>query len=638
MKRLVIFALALCTYTALVYAGEQPETSLSGNSILVEAESFADKGGWSVDQQFMDQMGSPYLLAHGMGKPVADAVTTVEIPQAGEWRIYARTYNWTSPWTGNPGPGKFRIKVGGKTVKNILGSEGDRWGWQYAGSIRLKAGETTLALTDLTGFDGRCDAIYMTMDPEKGPVDETGEASLDSFRAASMEKAAEEADAASFDFVVVGGGVAGMCAAVAAARLGCDVALVNDRPVLGGNNSSEVRVHLGGYSEVGPHEGLGRMIREFGHTIKGNAQPASNYEDGKKQAFIDGQENVTLYANFRAVKVKTDGNRITAVLIQHVETGEMHWLEAPLFSDCTGDGTIGYLAGAHWTTGREARAEYGESLAPEKADSMVMGASVQWYSEDMGRKTKFPEFSYGVEFNSGNCEKVTMGEWTWETGMNLDQVEDAERIRDYGLMVVYSNWSFLKNHLEDNEKWQDRDLAWVAYVAGKRESRRLLGDYILKQDDIDKDVFHEDASFTTTWSIDLHFPDPKNTENFPGTEYKSATVHNWIHPYAVPYRCLYSRNVENLFMAGRNISQTHVALGTTRVMRTTAMMGEVVGMAASICHKYGCTPREVYWNHLDELKPLMMEGVGKYEGTKESQRFNLPNKLLEKPKAFMENN
>ena len=149
MKRLMILALALCTYTALVHAGEQPEASLSGNSILVEAESFADKGGWSVDQQFMDQMGSPYLLAHGMGKPVADAVTTVEIPQAGEWLIYARTYNWTSPWTGNPGPGKFRIKIGGKTVKNILGSEGDRWGWQYAGSIRLKAGETTLALTDL---------------------------------------------------------------------------------------------------------------------------------------------------------------------------------------------------------------------------------------------------------------------------------------------------------------------------------------------------------------------------------------------------------------------------------------------------------------------------------------------------------
>ena len=156
------------------------------------------------------------------------------------------------------------------------------------------------------------------------------------------------------------------------------------------------------------------------------------------------------------------------------------------------------------------------------------------------------------------------------------------------------------------------------------------------QDDIDKNVFHEDASFTTTWSIDLHFPDPDNSAKFPETEFKSATVHNWIHPYAVPYRCLYSRNIDNLFMAGRNISQTHVALGTTRVMRTTGMMGEVVGMAASICHKYSCTPREVYQNHLDELKPLMKEGVGKYEGTKESQMFNLPNKLLEKPRAFIE--
>ena len=421
-----------------------------------------------------------------------------------------------------------------------------------------------------------------------------------------------------------------MCAAVAAARLGCDVALVNDRPVLGGNNSSEVRVHLGGYSEVGPNEGLGRMIREFGHTIKGNAQPASNYEDGKKQAFIDGQENVTLYANFRAVKVKTDGNRITAVLIQHVETGEMHWLEAPLFSDCTGDGTIGYLAGAHWTTGREARADYGESLAPEKADNMVMGASVQWYSEDMGRKTKFPEFSYGVEFNSGNCEKVTMGEWTWETGMNLDQVEDAERIRDYGLMVVYSNWSFLKNHLEDNEKWQDRDLAWVAYVAGKRESRRLMGDYILRESDLTNNVIYEDASFAATWSIDLHWPDPENSKHFPGNEFKAVTKHILIYPYAAPYRCLYSRNINNLFMAGRNISVTHVALGTTRVMRTTGMMGEVVGMAASLCKKHATTPRGVYQSYLNELKQLMEKGVN-IKGLPNNQQYNEGGTLKEKP-------
>ena len=644
MGKFLDFIFALGVAGALLPVAEQTaaagmlpvaETDGQPQAIMLEAESFAGKGGWVVDQQFMDQMGSPYLLAHGMGKPVEDSVTQVDIPADGVWHVYARTYDWTSPWTSEPGPGKFRVKIGGKALKNTLGASGDAWEWQYAGKIRLKAGQTELALSDLTGFDGRCDAVYLTTDDKVMSPEDAG--MLDSERYTRLEARKAEAPTEKFDFVVVGGGVAGMCAAVAAARLGCNVALVNDRPVLGGNNSSEVRVHLGGYSEIGPNEGLGRMIREFGHSKRGNAQPAENYEDWKKQAFIDGQENVTLFANCHAVAVKMDGDRIASVLIQHVETGEMHWLKAPLFSDCTGDGTIGYLAGAHWTTGRESRDEYGESLAPEKADSMVMGASVQWYSVKTDGKTGFPEFSYGVGFNEGNCEKVTMGEWTWETGMNLDQVADAERVRDYGLLVVYSNWSFLKNHLKDNEKWRDRDLGWVAYVAGKRESRRLLGDYVLKQDDIDKNVFHEDASFTTTWSIDLHFPDPKNTEKFPGAEFKTATVHNWIYPYAVPYRCLYSRNVDNLFMAGRNISQTHVALGTTRVMRTTAMMGEVVGMAASICHKYGCSPRDVYQCHLDELKPLMKEGVGKHEGTMESQRFNLPNELLDEPAGLSEN-
>lgn len=605
--------------------------SASAAGIWVEAESFSDKGGWVVDQQFMDRMGSPYLLAHGMGVPVADASTIVEIPRTAAWHIYVRTYNWTAPWTSAPGPGGFRVKAGGKTLAAELGTSGDSWEWQYAGKVRLKAGQMAISLTDLTGFEGRCDALYLTT--EEGDVPPSDAGALAAFRRNALDL--PEPDSREFDFVVVGGGIAGMCAAVAAARLDCKVALVNDRPVLGGNNSAEVRVHLGGYSEIGPNEGLGRMLREFGHTRGGNAKPAGYYEDEKKQAFLDSESNVTLFANFRAVEVKMDGSRIAAVLIRNIETSEEHWLQAPLFSDCTGDGTIGYLAGAHWRMGRESREEFGESLAPEKADSLTMGASVQWYSVKKDRKTSFPEFSYGVEFNEDNCEKVTMGEWKWETGMNYDQIADAERIRDYGLMVIYSNWSFLKNHKTDNARWQDRDLEWVAYIAGKRESRRLMGDYILKQDDIDKDVFHEDASFTTTWSIDLHFPDADNSKKFPGAEFKAATVHNWIHPYAVPYRCLYSRNVDNLFMAGRNISVTHVALGTTRVMRTTGMMGEVVGMAASICKKYGCSPREVYWCHLDELKPLMKEGVGKYEGTVESQRFNLPNKLLEKPKAFM---
>lgn len=601
--------------------------------VLIEAESFSDKGGWVLDQQFMDLMGSPYLMAHGMGVPVQDAVTTAVIPEAGMYHVYVRTFNWTAPWTSKPGPGRFQVKVGDRRLSAVLGSEGTEWMWQYAGRIRLKAGETTVALHDLTGFNGRCDAIYMTT--EEGAVPPADADGLAAFRKKML--ALPEPQTEGYEFVVVGGGIAGMCAAVTAAREGMKVALVNDRPVLGGNNSAEVRVHLGGHVELGPNKGLGRMQREFGHSRAGNAQPASYYEDEKKQQFIDAEENVTLYAPYRAVAVRMDGNRVKAVLVRHIETAEEKWLEAPLFSDCTGDGTIGFLAGAHWKMGREARSEYGESLAPEVADSLTMGASVQWYSKECGGRTSFPEFSYGVEFNEDNCEKVTMGEWKWETGMNYDQIYDAERIRDYGMLVIFSNWSYLKNHKKDNGKWQDRSLDWVAYIAGKRESRRLLGDYVLKQDDIDKNVFHEDASFTASWSIDLHFPDPENSRNFPGAEFKAATVHNYIHPYAVPYRCLYSRNIDNLFMAGRNISTTHVGLGTVRVMRTTGMMGEVVGMAASICMEHGCMPRQVYWSHLDELKAMMQKGAARTDmELPDNQRFNLSNRLLPEPKAFMD--
>ena len=215
-----------------------------------------------------------------------------------------------------------------------------------------------------------------------------------------------------------------------------------------------------------------------------------------------------------------------------------------------------------------------------------------------------------------------MGEWTWETGMNFDQIYDFERIRDYGLMVVYSNWSFLKNTSSVKEDYLNRRLEWVAYIAGKRESRRLLGDHILTENDIRDYVIYPDASAPTTWSIDLHYPDPENTKHFPGQEFKSIAEFIPIHPYPIPYRCFYSRNIDNLFMAGRNISVTHVALGTVRVMRTTGMMGEVVGMAASVGNRHQTTPRGVYQDHLEELKTLMNEGVGRYD-IDGQQNYNL---------------
>lgn len=596
--------------------------------LFVEAESFSHKGGWVVDQQFMDLMGSSYLLAHGLGEPVEDAHTEVTFPASGTYYVYVRTYNWTSPWKDGEGPGKFSLSVGNKKLLSPLGAEGSAWMWQAAGKVSVRNLKTILKLHDLTGFDGRCDAIYFTTEEGQMPPSDIKE--LEAFRRKALGLPDTPALAGQYDLVVVGAGIAGMSAAVSAARLGCKVALINDRPVVGGNNSSEIRVHLGGRIEAGPYKELGNLQKEFGPTRGGNAQPAEYYEDQKKLDWLANEKNITLFLNYRAIDVAKEGNKITSVTARHIESGKELQFQAPLFSDCTGDGTIGFLAGADYRMGREARSEFGESTAPETADKMTMGASVQWYSVDNKRPSAFPYFNYGIGFNDKNCEKVMMGEWTWETGMNFDQITDFERIRDYGLLVVYSNWSHLKNNMKENSQYRNRKLGWVAYVSGKRESRRLMGDYILKEDDLRKYVTHEDGTAATTWSIDLHYPDPANTTHFPGREFKSIAKHINIYPYPIPYRCLYSRNIDNLFMAGRNISVTHVALGTVRVMRTTGMMGEVVGMASSICKKYGIFPRTVYHSHLDELKKLMQEGTGQ-KGLPNNQQYNEGGTLKEKP-------
>ena len=593
---------------------------IAGNSfsVLVEAESFSDKGGWVVDQQFMEQMGSSYLMAHGIGKPVKDAVTGVRFPKAGEYQVFVRTYNWTSPWDEGEGPGKFRVLVNGESTGADLGASGSAWMWQDAGTVTVESKTATVALRDLTGFNGRCDAVFFTMDENLPPNDAT---TLYAFRKKMLNIPSKPGKAGKFDLVVVGGGVAGTTAAISAARLGLKVALIQDRPVLGGNNSSEVRVHLGGRINIDPYPRLGDVVKEIGPAKGGNAQPAGYYEDDKKLALVQTEPNISLFLNYRAFAVEKKGSEITKIMARQVETAEELSFSAPLFADCTGDGTIGFLAGADFAIGRESKAEFGETTAPEIADKMTMGSSVQWYSAEDPQAGSFPIFSYGVEFNDRNAQQVTMGEWTWETGMNFDQINDFERIRDYGLLVVYSNWSWLKNFGREKEKYGKRRLEWVAYVAGKRESRRLMGDFVLKEQDLTGHVIYPDASVPTSWTIDLHYPDPKNTEHFPGMEFKSIAKHIPIHYYPVPYRCFYSRNVDNLFMAGRNISVTHVALGTVRVMRTTGMMGEVVGMAASVAARHQGSPRDVYENHLDELRSLIETGVGK-PGSYPNQNYN----------------
>jgi hypothetical protein len=282
-----------------------------------------------------------------------------------------------------------------------------------------------------------------------------------------------------------------------------------------------------------------------------------------------------------------------------------------LFVDCTGDGTIGYLAGADYRMGRESKEQTGESMAPEKPDKMTMGASVMWYSAQSNQSEMFPLCPWALRFTEESCQQATRGDWNWEAGLNRDQINEFEYIRDYSFRAIYGNWAFQKHQSRNKDKYQRLKLDWVAYIGGKRESRRLLGDIILQQQDIQRRKRYNDSFVTSTWSIDLHYPDPKNSKYFPGEEFRTICEQPKIKPYPIPYRCLYSRNIQNLMMAGRCISVTHVALGTVRVMRTCGMMGELVGMAASLCKQHNTDPRGVYENHLSRLKQIAKRGVGK---------------------------
>lgn len=613
-------------------------------TLLVESESFSTPGGWVVDQQAMDQMGSPYTMAHGLGRPVADAVTTVEAPEAGNYRIWVRTRDWVGQWkeadtpesmraTGSPGA--FQLLLNGKTVATTFGESGAAWHWQDGGTVTLPAGTLELRLHDLTGFNGRCDAIVLTTDPGLVPPNDL--ASLAPFRRAILHLPDKATDKGHYDVVVVGGGIAGICAAISSARHGSRTALIQNRPVLGGNNSSEVRVGLSGLIRKKPYPNLGNLVDEIdpvGHWTlwdaekepelprskevlaiiadhpekkEHNAGPASNYDDDRKLQAVLAEPNLTLFLNTHVSGVTMKDDRIVSISAQDIRTSERSSFAGDVFVDCTGDGNLGALAKADFRVGRESKEETNESLAPAVEDNLVMGTSMQWTSNETEVASPFPaSLPWAVQFSNETCVKTKKGDWDWETGADRDQVEEIEQVRDYALRIIFGNWAVLKNHKQFREEFAKSELSWIAYVGGKRESRRLMGDVVLQQQDIVDQRPFEDASVTTTWTIDLHYPlEAKCACDAFQSEARSLK----ITPYPIPYRCLYSRNVDNLMMAGRNISVTHVALGTVRVQRTTGMMGEVVGMAAALCRKYKCLPRDVYSHHLSELKPMMAAGV-----------------------------
>ncbi|MBQ0077130.1 MAG: FAD-dependent oxidoreductase [Bacteroidales bacterium] len=576
--------------------------SLLAASIFLEAEFFQNPGGWTVESQFYDQVGSQYLLAQGNGVPVEDATTCVKFPSSGTYHAYVRTYNWNAPWDADTAPGTFLLKVNESVIGNVLGTAPDKWGWHYAGSFRAERGEAEVALHDLTGFCGRCDAICFT---KRVPAN-----------AEPSRPKAKKSHCGRYDFVVVGGGAAGISAAVSAARLGQKTLLLQDRPVLGGNNSPEIGVTITGGVKLEPYDHLGTVIDELGSLWL-------SYE--RADSIIRSETNLDVLTGRRVIAATTRRGRIRKITAVNLADGSLEIYSSKLFADCTGDGNLGYLAGADFTCGRESSDVYGENLAPEYSEPLSYGSTLKWKAAALDSVSSFPKTPWAVQFNSATAQRATGSQWFWEAGMNKDQIADAEYIRDYWYRVIYGNWSYLKNSPETRNAYANYGLNQVSNILGKRESRRLLGDYVICQNDVEGLIpQQEDAFVICTYSIDQHFPRPDNSADFPGNEFLVIQKHNHNEfgpvdpkipgeninqPFFIPYRCLYSRNIDNLFMAGRDISASRIAMCALRVQGTTAMMGELVGIAASCCNKYGYSPRELYEEGLDTLKNAVTCGI-----------------------------
>jgi hypothetical protein len=571
-------------------------SAVSASDLLVEAESFTNPGGWSLDTQFIREMGSPYMLAHGLGKPVADATTTVKFDETGTYKVFVRTKDWVARWKAEGQPGRFQVLIDGKPLSETFGTKGAEWDWQDGGTVEIAQKSVTLTLHDLTGFDGRCDAIFFTKaDSETAKSTPPNDKEpLSSWRREQLGLKAEPTKRDGYDLVVVGGGYAGMGAAISAARMGCKVALIQDRPVLGGNGSSEVRVWAMGNIRRGKYPRIGEIVEEFADKATKSPGRAEEFGDDLKEQIVRAEKNIDLFLNHHAYAVKKEKNRIVSVTAFDTRTSEHSEFIGRLFSDCTGHGTIGFLANADL----------------EMEDKGRMGMSNMWAWDELAEPATFPETPWALDLMMDDFPypRDHHGQWFWESGFDKDALGDAEAIRDWNLRAVFGAFNAMKNR-DGADKHKTAILTWVAYIGGPRESRRLMGDLVLTQDDIVAKKDFPDGFVPSTWSIDLHYPKEQYAKKFPDNPFISIAVHdNRVdrnYGYPVPYRCFYSRNIDNLFMAGRNISVTHEALGTTRVMKTCGMMGEVVGRAASICVFHECTPREVHDRYLAELIDLI---------------------------------
>ena len=411
------------------------------------------------------------------------------------------------------------------------------------------------------------------------------------------------------DFCVVGGGLAGLCAAVAAARHGARVVLMQERPMLGGNASSEVRMWVCGAGS-GHRDLLETGLVEELMMENQYRNPDKNYSvwDGILYELAAYQENLTLLLNCTCNDCAMEGSRIVSVTGWQMTTQSYHTVHAALFADCSGDSVLAPLTGALTRWGRESREEFGEDIAPAAADRRTMGMSCMIQARQEMRPSTFipPKWAHkytraDLPHRLPDMDNPMENFWYLELGGEYDAIADTEWLRDELLRMAYGIWDFVKNDPELREKNANWRLDWVGILPGKRESRRYVGDHILTQHDVRAGGHFDDLVAYGGWSMDDHHPGGFRSPEQP------TIYHPAPSPYGIPYRCLYSVNIDNLFCAGRNISVTHTAMSSTRVMATCATLGQAVGTAAAIAALYGLTPRGVYEQRIAELQQTLMD-------------------------------
>ncbi|HMH21141.1 MAG TPA: FAD-dependent oxidoreductase [Puia sp.] len=401
------------------------------------------------------------------------------------------------------------------------------------------------------------------------------------------------------DLIIAGGGVSGVCCALTAARAGIRVLLIQDRPVLGGNASSEVRLWiLGATSHMGNNN---RWAREGGAIDEILVENLYRNPEGNPVIFdtvlldlVHKEPNIRLLLNTAVCEVQMKEPNVIGHLKAFCSQNQTEYhLHAPLYSDATGDGILGFLSGASFRMGAEPAGEFGEAFAPSEAYGELLGHTLYFYTKDTGRAVRYhaPDFALKditkiPRFRSFNAQDFGCKLWWIEYGGRLDTVFDTETIKWELWKIVYGVWDHIKNSGKFPEA-ATMTLEWVGMIPGKRESRRFTGDYMLRQQDIVEQRTHPDAVAYGGWSIDLHPAD--------GIYSPASGCNQWHSKgiYQIPYRCLYSKDIANLFLAGRLISSSHVAFGSSRVMATAASVSQASGMAAVLCHRQGLLPRDL---------------------------------------------